>query len=295
MPFPPAPGIPVGTLTAATPTPLNATALKAQLEAIGLDCAQLNDMNLQSYIDQVNSQLPTGTVQSFAITAPASAPTPLQAGQTGEVVSVLSLSEAVPASENSATGNWTISTSAQGYAPHLGVIQFPDHFNWLYANRATNAFAGVRDDPPAYTGNYPNAEAIQKLFVNVGVTASATLVKGLDQDTIRAAMSNAIQPLQNANLTNYNVSDSRAIFLVDNYNTSTGTADAIGVLSIGWTLKITDWKRKTKEGGDTHPTNLTVMAESVLYSDPTVLCNDYHAVLKQFGIDPATAPKCPVS
>lgn len=297
MPFPPAAGIQVGTLTKATPSPFDIATLKVQLAAIGLDCSQLTDANLKSYIEQVNSQLPSGEVESFSITAPpadlglAGAP----AGDGDGPVNVLSLAAAMPAAVESATGNWTINDKAQGYAPQLEVIQYPSHFDWLYANRSSNGFTGVKDDPPAYTGNYPNAEAIQKLFINVGITASATLVKGLDQDTIRATMSNAIQPLADANLTNYDVSDSRAIYLVDNYNTSTGYADGIGVLSIAWTLKITDWKRKSKHGGDTHPTNLKITADAVLYSDPTVLCADYHAVLKQFGIDPATAPACPLS
>jgi hypothetical protein len=290
MPFGPPSGIKAGNLSPATPTPFDATALKTQLQNIGLSCAQINEQNLNQYISQVNSQLPIGAVQSFAIKAPSTNIGPATAA--AQVGGMMALAAAVPPLEDSATGNWTINAEGDGYGPQLEVIQYPDHFNWLYANRATNGFTGVIDNPPAYTGNYPNAEAIQNLFVNVGITASATLVKGIDQDAMRATLSNAIQPLADANLDDYNVSDSRTIFLVDNYNPSTQIADGLGVLFISWTLTISDYKRKTKDGGDTHPTSLTINAGSILYSDPSTLCADYNSVLKQFNIDPATAPTC---
>ena len=289
MPFGPSKGIKAGSLSASTPTPLDADALKTQLENIGLSCAQINHENLTQYISEVSSQLPVGAVQAFAIKAPASN---LKAQPSAQVAGLRALAEAVPSLVDSATGNWTINSSGDGYGPNLEVIQYPSHFKWLYDNRATNGFTGVIDAPPAYTGNYPNAEAIQNLFVNVGTTASATLVKGIDQDAMKATLSNAIQPLADANLSDYDVSDSRTIFLVDNYNASTGYADGLGVLFINWTLKISDYKRKSKDGGDTHPTSLTIECGSVLYSDPGPLCADYNSVLKQFNIDPTTAPSC---
>jgi hypothetical protein len=107
-------------------------------------------------------------------------------------------------------------------------------------------------------------------------------------------LSNVISPLQDSQLENYDQSDSRVIFLVDNYNASTGYGDGVGVLFVAWRLQITDYHRKSKHGGDTHPTNLTINAGSVLYSDPNILCADYNSVLKQFGINPGTAPACPV-
>ena len=302
MPFGPSSGIPVGKLTAATPTPFDADALKTQLEAIGLSCAQINKKNLNQYIGEVTSQLPIGQVQAFAIKKPSQKAGVAAAMVVGkarrlaaaamDVGAARPLADAAPKMEDSATANWTINANGDGYGPQLEVIQYPDHFNWLYNNRATNGFVGVIDNPPPYKGNYPNAAAIQNLFITVGITASATLVKGIDQDAMKATLTNVIQPLSNANLSDYNVSDSRAIFLVDNYNSSTGWADGLGVLFVSWTLSITDYQRKTKDGGDTHPTTLTVKAGSVLYSDPSVLCADYHSVLKQFNIDPTTAPAC---
>lgn len=291
MPFPAPSKIKVGSLNAATPSPFDTTALQSQLENIGLSCAQINQQNLTTYIATVTSQLQDGIIQSFAIKAPQQ---DLGSYNAKPVVPGMlrALTQAVTPLADAATGNWTISTTGDGYGPNLAVIQYPDHFNWLYDNRATNGFTGTIDNPPAYTGNYSNAQAIQDLFISVGTTASATLVKGLDKDAMKATLSNAIQPLANANLSDYNVTDSRTIFLVENYDPSTQVADAIGVLYVAWTLTISDYKRKSKDGGDTHPTSLTIKSGSVLYSDPATLCNDYNSVLKQFNIDPQSAPSC---
>lgn len=285
-------------LTPATATELTPALMMAQMQNIGLNCAQINEQNMQQYITYVNSQLPNGAIQSFAIKAPAGS----FAGSVAQPMVLLatppggtrSLAAAVPPLDTSATGNWTIDADGDGYGPNLEVIQYPDHFMWLYNNRATNGFLGNYQPPQTYTGDYPNAEAIQNLFVNAGMIASSTLVKGMDQSSLNAALSNAIAPLANANLADYNQSGSRTIFLVDNYNTTTGYADGLGVLFFSWTLQISDYKRKTKDGGDTHPTVLVIQAGSVLYSDPGPLCHDYFSVLTQFNIDPNTAPTCAV-
>lgn len=283
-------------LTPATPTALTPDSMIAQMKNVGLSCSQINQQNMANYIAEVTSQLPTGAVQSFDIKAPAGSfagsQAQAQAFQATPPGVPRSLASAVPALETSATGNWTINAAGDGYGPNLEVIQYLDHFMWLYNNRATNGFAGNYQAPQISSGYYPNAEAIQKLFVNAGITASASLVRGMDQDSLKAALTNAIQPLANADLSDYNVPGSRTIFLVDNYNVSTGEADGLGVLFFSWTLEISNYKRKDKDGGDTHATTLTVQAGSVLYSDPSALCRDYFAVLTQFGIDPGSAPAC---
>jgi hypothetical protein len=304
MSIPPPAGIPLN-LTAATPSQLDPTSLQTQLENVGLNCSEITPNTLAQYITEVETQIPDGSVQSFAITAPAGTvsadtlPTSLAANfAVMDVAAIMqsapvgSLAAAIPPSQEAAVGNWTENDSAEGYQPNLEVIQYPDHFAWLMSQNASNGFAGVVDTPPAYTGNYPNAAAIQNLFINVGVTASSTVVKGIDKGTMTAVFSNVIQPLADANLSNYDQSGSRAIMLVDNYNTTTGAADGVGVVAVDWRLQISDWKRKTKDGGDTHPTILTISARAVLYTDVTLLCQHYSAVLKQFGIDPTQAPSC---
>lgn len=272
-------------LTAATPTPFTTATLKAQMEEIGLNCSQLTESFLQQSITNVRSQMPNGLTQVFG---------GIQRFPPNYSRSASSAAATVFSSRDSGgdppIGNWTPDSSAEGYSPNLEIIQYPDHFDWLYANRSTNGFTGVKDDPPPYGGNYSNADSIERLFVNVAVTASATLVKGIDSPAMQAAFTNIIQPLKDADLSNYDVTDSRTFFLVDNYNASTGVADAVGVLRVGWHLKITDYKRKSKDGGDTHPTSLTINSASVLYGDAGALCSNYNAVVKQFGL--SDAPPC---
>jgi hypothetical protein len=195
-----------------------------------------------------------------------------------------------------ATANWTINAEGDGYGPQLEVIQYPTHFDWLYDNRASNGFTGVKGDQPAISGNYPNAAAIQKLFVDTALAASATLVKGLDKDAMKAALTNVIAPLSDASLSNYTMPEqgkdrpSMVVFVVDNYDPKTKIADGLGVLYFNWSLSITDYKRKSKDGGDTHPTTLQVNAGSVLYDGPDTLCSNYNAVVTQFKL--SNAPTC---
>jgi hypothetical protein len=288
MAFPPPKGLKVS-LKPANPTPMTIADIKSQLANIGLSCAQVSDSNVQQWITDVSAQLPSGKTQAFAIKMRAN-PAKL-AANFAAVKDVTSVAARLPQLEHAAIANWTLDTTGgDGYGPQLEIIAYPEHFGWLYDNRATNGFTGTKDDPPSYTGNYPSAAAIQELFVNVGIAASSTLIKGLDKDAMTAALTNVIQPLANANLENYDASDSRLFFVVENYNSSTKIADALGFVFVNWALKISDWKRKSKEGGDTHPTVLTIHAGSATYNDPSVLCADYNKVVKQFGL--TDAPAC---
>lgn len=293
MPFPPHRAFPIK-LKPATPSPLDAAALKSQLKNVGLSCAQLTDQAVNGYIGNVSAQLPNGSVQAWGITAPHTSPTVAALNLKVKVAEPLGIRTQVALTGqmlDTATANWEPSETAQGYNTHLFVIAYPTHFSWLYSNRATNQFTGVYALPPATTGYYPNAQAIQNLFVQMCLAASSTLIKGLDQSTMKATLSNIISPLSDASLSNYDVTDSRDILLVDDYDPNSGNAAGIGVLYVGWHLKISDYKRKTKDGGDTHDTYLLISSGSVLYTDPTPLCRDYNAVVKQFGIsDPAACP-----
>ncbi|MFV3073457.1 hypothetical protein [Niveispirillum fermenti] len=268
-----------------SPSQFTPQVLKGQLQNVGLSCQQLTDANLAGYVANVDSQLPNGSVQSFGILAKSSDLT----ASSGMALKALAGSNN-SALVQAATANWEPGTQAEGFNNYLEVIAYPDHFKWLLSGVPQNQFTGVYQAPQATSGNYPNAQAIQDLFVNVCTTASATLINGLDQTTMKAILTNVIQPLNDAQLSDYNNTASRTIMLVENYNTSTGYADAIGVLYVGWTLTISDYKRKSKDGGDTHPTTLTVESWSVTYEDGSILCRDYNAVCTQFGLTPMTCP-----
>lgn len=252
-------------LKSATPTPLTVDALKKQLTDIGLTCRDADESKLADHISSVKNQLPSGVVQAYAIFKPATQPVKNTFGLLASV-------------ETSSTGNWEPDSTGLGYGSTLEYIQYETHFDWLKSNRPS--FTGIQDKPPQYHGKYDTVDAVKKMFINVGTDASATLVKGVDKLAIESVLSNAIAPLSDPNASNYDVSDSRVIFLVENYNPETQKADAVGVLTIQWHLKINDYKEKKKS--PKHETWLTVKSRSVLYSSIDEMDGDYLAAYTHF-------------
>lgn len=254
-------------LLSATPSKLTPDNLKGQLNSIGLFCDHTNPKPLAKYIKSVKDQLPNGSIESYWI----GGPTP-SSDESLYYMSEFDENDTVYTGlTETATGNWKPDGTALGYSPQLEFIQFPSHFDYLKKNRSS--FTGVKEGPNNYHKFLPTVEAIMALFTEIGTNASSALIKGLDKDSIEAVLTNAIAPLKNENLTNYNNSDSRTIFLVENYDPSTNTADGIGVLSISWTLSIKDYKKKKHLLQ--HNTHLTVTARGVLYDSVSALQADY--------------------
>jgi hypothetical protein len=274
-------------LAEATPTPLTPAALQKQLNDIGLTCPDTATGKLRQYIAEVQSQLIDGQTQTYAILRPAVPE--LMVGNGSGAVSFAELAEAAQATgqtsrlaltlSESSVGNWEPDQTGLGYGPELEYIQFETHFDWLKANLQT--FTGVVNNPPTINGKYDSVDAIKKLFVEVGTTASSTLIKGLDKASFESVLSNAIAPLAEGGVSNYHVADSRVIFLVENYDLNTGQADAIGVLTMWWDLTIKDYKEKKQS--PKHDTTLAIKCRSVLYSTLDALFGDYEAVKAQFS------------
>ena len=273
--------VPIGLLKA-TPTELTVDALKKQLTEIGLTCPDSAEGKLKEYIEEVKAALPKGGTQTYGILGPAlpvSETAGLSFTEVADRVISASRTSRLATLDDTSTGNWEPDATGDGYATTLEYIQFEDHFNWLKANRPS--FTGVVDNPPEMTGRYDTVDAVKRLFVQVGTTASATLITGLDHASIESALSNAIAPLNEASASNYDVTDSRVIFLVENYNPTTQEADGIGVLTIQWHLTIKDYKEKKQSLQ--HATTLTVKSRSVLYSSLDDMYADYNAAAAHFG------------
>jgi hypothetical protein len=257
--------IPVS-LTAATPTALTVDALKAQLTDIGLTCPDSEKSKLAAYITEVERELPVGSIQTYQLLKPAQAGEKrLEAFQEDYV--------------ESSVGNWEPDSTGFGYATVLEYIQYPAHFDWLYANKP--GFTGIKNEPPTYTGRYDSVEAVKQMFATVATDASSTLIKGLDKASIESVLSNAIAPLNDKNAQNYAPGpQSRVIFLVENYNPNTQEADAIGVLTVWWDMTIKDYLEKKKS--PRHDTTLTVRCRSVLYASLDAMNADYLAAEAHF-------------
>lgn len=254
MPIPPQ-TIPVN-LSKATPSEMTVDKLETQLTAIGLTCESTERKLLEGYIKDVKTLLPNGTAQSLMILKP---------DATGEALI------------ESSFGHW-VPDGTYGYQTQLEYIQYKAHFDWLKANRTS--FTGTEANPPQYSGRASTVSAIKDQFVKVAIVASSTLINGLDEASMESVLSNAIAPLTDKNAKNYDVSDSRVLFLVENYNPTTKEADGIGVLTITWHLVIKDYKEKKK--APEHDWQLTVSARAVLYSSLVAMQADYNAALAHF-------------
>jgi len=254
-------------LEPAIPTKLTVEGLKSQLTAIGLTCPAADEKRLVDYIADVKAALPSGAIQTYSILRPTA---------TTAATAVQGLATGLGAMSD---GNWQPDATGLGYMTELGYIQHGDHFKWLKDNLP--GFSGTIDEPPVYHGTYDTIDAVKSMFATVGTVASSTLVKGLDKDSIESVLSRAIAPLNDANAKDYNPGpDSCVIFLVDNYNSSTQEADAFGVLSVEWELKISDYKEKKKN--PQHATTLTVKTRAVLYDSLDDMNRDLLAARTNF-------------
>jgi hypothetical protein len=267
-------------LTKATPTELTVTALKKELTDIGLTCPDSEEKKLAQYISEVESQLPTGAVQTFQLLKPA------EAGETR-------LAEFQEDYVESSTGNWEPDSTGFGYSTVLEYIQYPAHFDWLYANRP--GFTGIKNEPPQYKGRYDSVDAVKRMFRTVATDASATLIKGLDKASIESVLSNAIAPLNDRNAKDYAPGpQTRVIFLVENYDPTKQEADGVGVLTVWWDMTIKEYLEKKKS--PQHDTTLTVRCRSVLYSSLEAMNADYIAAeahFKETAFTPEGIPRPP--
>jgi hypothetical protein len=270
-------------LNSSTPTALTPESLQEQLRNVGLTCPDTNLDQLEKHINEVKGQLPNGAVQTYGIYLPKQGEGDrvfyrsefhinqlAERGYVGEVV--------YAGLQESSQGNWEPSDTGAGYSSELEYIQFPTHFDYLLNNKP--GFTGVKDEQPPYSGKFDTVDAIKQLFVQIGTNASSILVKGLDKDSIESTLSNAIAPLQDTQVSDYDHTDSRVIYLVENYNPSTQECDGIGVLTIDWRLIIKDYKEK--KSSLKHDTNLTITARAVLYSDLATLYADKAFVESHF-------------
>jgi len=141
-------------------------------------------------------------------------------------------------------------------------------------------FQGHKASPFYKSGKYATVDAIIGMFTAVALNASASVVSGLDKVSLNAFLSNAIAPLKDQDVRDYNQSDNYLLFLVLGFNSSTGEVDGIGALNISWTLKIKDFKQK--KTNLEHETELTIYSRSVVYDSLTPLFAQENWIKQRF-------------
>lgn len=267
------------------PSELTVEALEKQLNNLGLDCAHTYKDRLEKYKTEVERQFPNGTNQSFGIQKPS----PSTDGSIYYKSIYRNADAPYLGLEEASKSDWQPEGSALGYSTDLSTIIFPRNFTYLRENKA--GFTGTQSKERIEQHKYETVEAIKELFVTVAIEASASLIKGLDKTTLNSVFSNAIAPVNEGNAKDYDVSDSRVIFLVENYDPVSKEASAIGVLGIDWHLTIKDYKEKKKS--PLHDTTLKVTTRSVVYDDLTKMESDLQFIKARFGNDLPTVKGIP--
>jgi len=235
---------------------VSAATLGPQLNSIGLTCDITKPQQLQPIIDNTEAHLPAvGQGEFFAV------------HNTDVLMAALKKGSPTAFQDSQdATSPWEPSATALGYSADLALISA--HFDDLKANYT--GFVGYKGAEPTARGQFASVDAIRNLFVQVALNSSASVVTGIDKVSLNVVLSNAISPLQDST-DNYDKTDSRFCCLLLNYNPATGDADGVGFVSLQWRLQISDYKRKTKNGGDTHNTILDITAWSCVYDNIDVL------------------------
>ena len=283
----PIPGISIS-LQPATPTKMTGADLRRQLLGIGLTCPDTEVPALDKSIAEVRANVRasvqsvaalSGRVSTFGILRPVDQSHVNDKGFAADLAAALSerglTSDLGDAGVN---GKWT-PKDAITQSADLHYIQWPEHFDWL---KTQPNFTG-EVTKNHYEEKVSTLEAVKALFEKIGVDAALALVKGLDFDDVEALMARLIDPLDETKLKdpNYHEIGSRVVYLVENYDEKSRYADAIGVMSIEWTLAIQDYK-VSSNSPLLHATTLDVTIRSVLYSDLGVLAKDVLAVETHF-------------
>jgi hypothetical protein len=240
----------LGTMTPTTPSDLTGDSLSPQLADIGLSCPQTSPDALQPVINDTKASFPfNGHGQFFKIV---------------DTTDHVSKGVALAAAADAATGQWEPSDTAMGYMSDLSIISY--YFDDLKANYP--GFTGFKITEPQSSDKFGTVDAIKNQFVTVGLNASASVVTGIDKDSLIAVLTGIIKPLSDT-VKDYDVSNSRFCCLLLNYN-GVDDADGVGFVSFSWRLQIHDYKNKSKDT-PVHQTTLDVTAWSVVYDNIDVL------------------------
>lgn len=182
-------------------------------------------------------------------------------------------------SDEDLNGEWMPSDDEQGYRNELFTIQSPFNF-WYLEKIFSSDFAGVHNHKEN-TRKVATVDAVKTFFVEIGKELAAFNVKGVDKVSLAPILCKALGVNESSLDKDYEEGaeqnlKSRVIFLVENYNPKTEEADAIGVFTVDWYLKIKNYKEKKKSVK--HDATLVMDSRAALYSNLDFMWRDYYRV-----------------
>lgn len=262
------------------PTKLSAEELTKQLNDIGLYCEETKDEKLEQNIKDVTKKIGIGKLATFGVykdkgvlkveNLPNDTLIKLKKNNVDTYNQMLG-----ERFNKEADGSWEEGTAGQ-YTSELLTIQQKDNFDYLVSN--ANDFPYAVDEEPTMTATVATVDAIKEMFVKSALVCTAATVDGLDQATLEAVFSNALNGINESSFSSdYDVSNNRVITLLMNYDPESGSCDGLGIVTCEWRLRIKNYKEKKKNAK--HETILDVNARSALYTDTETLDKHYQMVL----------------
>jgi hypothetical protein len=185
-------------------------------------------------------------------------------------------------SNEGVNGEWKPDDTAQGYRNELFAIQFPANFRYLETNFG-NEFAGIFNHKEDVR-EVGTVDAIKDFFVQIGQELAGLTVCGINQKSLEPILKNALAVNESSLDSDYQEGSAdnpktRIIFLVENYDEETETADAIGALAIDWYIRIENYKEKKNNTKNT--AKLVMDSRVVLYSELGFMWLDYYHVVSR--------------
>ncbi len=251
-----------------TPTKLTVELLQKQLAAMGHNCSQTNLNELEVQKQEVLQGLARTTTQAFGITPPGGAGAALMPHGSWKIPAAAPQSAPVDGSyaallmEAPAVGK-----NALGFAQRLAYICDREHFDYLVSKKQEFRFDGKSIEILGKKEKYSSAQAIKVMFKNAMLGMSSIITGGIDRDSLEAAVTNVISPMTDANAVDYKKEDSLMMYLVDNYNETTGECDGLGVVTAKWKLLIENYKEKKSDAR--YSAKVDVWAWGVYYTGST--------------------------
>ena len=224
-----------------TITELDPEELSDQLEAMGLSCPHTKGKLLERNIQDVLSRIETGPLETFGVYRDYGPLSNDQLAGLGISPSGTAFNEELLQSvlqkqfERKANGNWAENNLGK-FTYKLFVLQNKDNFEYLKKNCDDFPFT---ENSKTNIGKVTTVQAIKDLFTDTTSVCTAATVDGINEESLKAIFSNALETLDTSVLENdYEQSDNRVITLLLNYDPNNKTCDGVGILTCEWTIKI---------------------------------------------------------
>lgn len=262
------------------PTRLNPEELTKQLHNIGLNCDETTGEKLERNIEEVANRIGTGALTTFGVYFD-NGKLKVESIEEGQLIklkkgSVDTMNELLRERYvKQADGSWSEGKLGQ-FTSKLQVIQQKDNFNYLKKNAPDFPYA---EFPAQRQKKYvTTVDAIKDMFAEAGRACVAATVDGIDDVTLKAVFSNAMNAVNDSVFKqNYDASNNRVIMLLLNYNPNTSECDGVGAVTCEWRLRVKNYKKK--KHNPKHETVLDIAARSVLYTDIDTLNRHYAMVI----------------